>query len=131
MRLATMVTGKEELLSLAAESIPGAGARFGPIYRRPSKIWGIGLNYKVMSPPVFIVIRTTYFYIIEKTYMYTLFLDRRLFLVFYNCIHHSVGCLDIPGRQKALEGTVSGINFCCPAWRYNRQPHTPLRPVEL
>jgi 2-keto-4-pentenoate hydratase/2-oxohepta-3-ene-1,7-dioic acid hydratase in catechol pathway len=30
----------------AKSSIPLAACRFGPLYRRPRKIWGIGLNYR-------------------------------------------------------------------------------------
>lgn len=37
--------GKDQLLSLEGLAIPGAEVRFGPLYRHPRKIWGIGLNY--------------------------------------------------------------------------------------
>lgn len=37
--------GKELLSSLAAEAVPRKEVRFGPLYRCPRKIWGIGLNY--------------------------------------------------------------------------------------
>lgn len=37
--------GQEELFSLLSEAIPKDKAQFGPLYRHPRKIWGIGLNY--------------------------------------------------------------------------------------
>lgn len=37
--------GRGQLESLAGEAIPKDRAEFGPLYRRPRKIWGIGLNY--------------------------------------------------------------------------------------
>ncbi len=37
--------GREEAAALRADLIDPAAARFGPLYRRPRKIWGIGLNY--------------------------------------------------------------------------------------
>jgi len=37
--------GTEQLRSLKEQAIPLVEARFGPLYRRPRKIWGIGLNY--------------------------------------------------------------------------------------
>jgi len=37
--------GKNELSSLSMNVIPKEEVRFGPLYRRPHKIWGIGLNY--------------------------------------------------------------------------------------
>lgn len=37
--------GREEVESLSDNAIPVAEARFGPLYRRPRKIFGIGLNY--------------------------------------------------------------------------------------
>ncbi|MCL6517571.1 fumarylacetoacetate hydrolase family protein [Alicyclobacillus sp.] len=32
--------------AVARESVPLTECRFGPLYRHPSKIWGIGLNYR-------------------------------------------------------------------------------------
>ncbi len=37
--------GKEQVSSLSADAIPLAEAKFGPLYRNPRKIFGIGLNY--------------------------------------------------------------------------------------
>jgi 2-keto-4-pentenoate hydratase/2-oxohepta-3-ene-1,7-dioic acid hydratase in catechol pathway len=37
--------GREEIETLAADAVPLAEARFGPLYRHPRKIFGIGLNY--------------------------------------------------------------------------------------
>lgn len=37
--------GREEIEALAADAVPLAEARFGPLYRHPRKIFGIGLNY--------------------------------------------------------------------------------------
>lgn len=37
--------GKAELDGLAADAIPKSKAQYAPLYRRPRKIWGIGLNY--------------------------------------------------------------------------------------
>lgn len=37
--------GMKQLRDLEAQAVPLAEARFGPLYRRPRKIWGIGLNY--------------------------------------------------------------------------------------
>jgi len=37
--------GRERCEALAGALISPAAARFGPLYRRPRKIWGIGLNY--------------------------------------------------------------------------------------
>ncbi|MEW6303388.1 MAG: fumarylacetoacetate hydrolase family protein [Verrucomicrobiota bacterium] len=38
--------GKERLKQFQSKSISWEQAQFGPLYRRPRKIWGIGLNYK-------------------------------------------------------------------------------------
>jgi 2-keto-4-pentenoate hydratase/2-oxohepta-3-ene-1,7-dioic acid hydratase in catechol pathway len=38
--------GLEQLRSLGDELIPGNQVTFSPLYRRPRKIWAIGLNYK-------------------------------------------------------------------------------------
>lgn len=38
--------GEKVLLSLEKSAIPADQALFGPLYRRPRKIWGIGLNYR-------------------------------------------------------------------------------------
>ncbi len=40
------VVTSEELKILKAHSKPVSGAQFGPLYRHPRKIWGIGLNYR-------------------------------------------------------------------------------------
>jgi 2-keto-4-pentenoate hydratase/2-oxohepta-3-ene-1,7-dioic acid hydratase in catechol pathway len=37
--------GREELEKLAESAIPASEVRYGPLYRHPRKIWGIGLNY--------------------------------------------------------------------------------------
>ena len=37
--------GKEELAALAQYAIPKSQVNYGPLYRHPRKIWGIGLNY--------------------------------------------------------------------------------------
>jgi len=37
--------GMERLVSLSAEAIAKADVKYGPLYRCPRKIWGIGLNY--------------------------------------------------------------------------------------
>ncbi|MCW8860186.1 MAG: fumarylacetoacetate hydrolase family protein [Deltaproteobacteria bacterium] len=37
--------GKEQVAALSDEAIPLAEAQFGPLYRAPRKIFGIGLNY--------------------------------------------------------------------------------------
>lgn len=37
--------GKRRLEELAGEAIPFDQVRYGPLYRHPRKIWGIGLNY--------------------------------------------------------------------------------------
>lgn len=37
--------GRDQLAGLAGQAIPKDRARFAPLYRHPSKIWGIGLNY--------------------------------------------------------------------------------------
>lgn len=37
--------GKEKIATLSEEAIPVTEAHFGPLYRRPRKIFGIGLNY--------------------------------------------------------------------------------------
>ncbi len=37
--------GAGEAATLTRELLPAASARFRPLYRRPRKIWGIGLNY--------------------------------------------------------------------------------------
>ena len=37
--------GKAELEGMAAYAIPKSEAQYAPLYRRPRKIWGIGLNY--------------------------------------------------------------------------------------
>ncbi|MFZ5652174.1 MAG: fumarylacetoacetate hydrolase family protein [Bacillota bacterium] len=37
--------GAEQLASLAGEAIPKAEVKYGPLFRCPRKIWGIGLNY--------------------------------------------------------------------------------------
>lgn len=37
--------GKEQVAALSDEAIPLADAKFGPLYRTPKKIFGIGLNY--------------------------------------------------------------------------------------
>jgi 2-keto-4-pentenoate hydratase/2-oxohepta-3-ene-1,7-dioic acid hydratase in catechol pathway len=37
--------GKQELAELTAYAIPKDKATYAPLYRHPSKIWGIGLNY--------------------------------------------------------------------------------------
>lgn len=37
--------GREEAAALHAELLDPTAVRFGPLYRRPRKIWGIGLNY--------------------------------------------------------------------------------------
>jgi 2-keto-4-pentenoate hydratase/2-oxohepta-3-ene-1,7-dioic acid hydratase in catechol pathway len=41
------VDGLEEagMAKLAARGIPNGEVEYGPLYRRPRKIWGIGLNY--------------------------------------------------------------------------------------
>ncbi len=38
--------GRQQVESLAAETIPFERASFRPLYRQPRKIWGIGLNYR-------------------------------------------------------------------------------------
>jgi 2-keto-4-pentenoate hydratase/2-oxohepta-3-ene-1,7-dioic acid hydratase in catechol pathway len=38
--------GREQCDHLSRERLPIASVQFGPLYRRPRKIWGIGLNYK-------------------------------------------------------------------------------------
>lgn len=37
--------GMAQLAALADEAVPKAEAEYGPLYRCPRKIWGIGLNY--------------------------------------------------------------------------------------
>lgn len=37
--------GKTELEGLSQDAIPKSSAEYAPLYRHPSKIWGIGLNY--------------------------------------------------------------------------------------
>ncbi len=37
--------GREKVATLSDEAMPLAEARFGPLYRNPKKIFGIGLNY--------------------------------------------------------------------------------------
>lgn len=37
--------GKQELEQLSAFEIPNGEVNYGPLYRHPRKIWGIGLNY--------------------------------------------------------------------------------------
>ena len=37
--------GKEQLKELSGAAIPISNTKFGPLYRRPRKIFGIGLNY--------------------------------------------------------------------------------------
>ena len=37
--------GRTQIESLAEHSLPIEDVRFGPLYRHPRKIWGIGLNY--------------------------------------------------------------------------------------
>jgi 2-keto-4-pentenoate hydratase/2-oxohepta-3-ene-1,7-dioic acid hydratase in catechol pathway len=37
--------GREKCEALGSDILPPAVVRFGPLYRRPRKIWGIGLNY--------------------------------------------------------------------------------------
>jgi 2-keto-4-pentenoate hydratase/2-oxohepta-3-ene-1,7-dioic acid hydratase in catechol pathway len=37
--------GQKQLAGLAAHAIPKDKAHYAPLYRHPSKIWGIGLNY--------------------------------------------------------------------------------------
>lgn len=37
--------GKDEIMTLTGETIPLERAEFGPLYRNPRKIFGIGLNY--------------------------------------------------------------------------------------
>ncbi len=37
--------GRSQLQSLKSESIPKTEAKYGPLYRHPRKVWGIGLNY--------------------------------------------------------------------------------------
>jgi 2-keto-4-pentenoate hydratase/2-oxohepta-3-ene-1,7-dioic acid hydratase in catechol pathway len=37
--------GKNQLAGLAVYAIPKNAAQYAPLYRHPSKIWGIGLNY--------------------------------------------------------------------------------------
>lgn len=39
-------TGGSVPVALAGAVIPVSSARFAPLYRRPRKIWGIGLNYR-------------------------------------------------------------------------------------
>lgn len=38
-------SGSRETRRMAEAGVPVDGAPFGPLYRRPRKIWGIGLNY--------------------------------------------------------------------------------------
>jgi 2-keto-4-pentenoate hydratase/2-oxohepta-3-ene-1,7-dioic acid hydratase in catechol pathway len=38
-------SGQEQLAALASYAIPKEKANWAPLYRHPSKIWGIGLNY--------------------------------------------------------------------------------------
>lgn len=37
--------GEKQLAGMADRAVPKQSAHFGPLYRHPSKIWGIGLNY--------------------------------------------------------------------------------------
>ncbi|WP_029421124.1 fumarylacetoacetate hydrolase family protein [Alicyclobacillus macrosporangiidus] len=43
---AVRVVQAEQREAAAKDSIPLEACRFGPLYRRPRKIWGIGLNYR-------------------------------------------------------------------------------------
>src|ERR1700731_2880662 len=37
--------GKKDITAIANEMIPLVQVNYGPLYRHPRKIWGIGLNY--------------------------------------------------------------------------------------
>jgi hypothetical protein len=37
--------GRTQLAGLAAHAVPKDKAHYAPLFRHPSKIWGIGLNY--------------------------------------------------------------------------------------
>ena len=39
------VSGREQCERFGADTLPISAVQFGPLYRRPRKIWGIGLNY--------------------------------------------------------------------------------------